>query len=169
MPHKDPARARAKRLETYQKKRATRIEASRQWAIRNRDRRRAYDLAYRTRNGAKRLEQIRAWRLRNPKRYKAWARIWYQKYRAAKRSATINSASIRVFVQTIMAKRTAVCYYCRRRVSVKQIEFDHMIALANGGAHSVENLCTACKRCNRQKGARSLQRWFSNAQPLLNL
>lgn len=43
------------------------------------------------------------------------------------------------------------CAYCRK--SAARLEKDHVIALADGGAHTIENLVPACRSCNARKGS----------------
>ena len=43
------------------------------------------------------------------------------------------------------------CQYCGR--SGVELEIDHIVPLARGGTDDVKNLITACKDCNRGKGA----------------
>jgi len=49
------------------------------------------------------------------------------------------------------------CQYCGQRPPAVVLEIDHIVALANGGADTDDNLMTACFDCNRGKGAGSLQ------------
>jgi 5-methylcytosine-specific restriction endonuclease McrA len=43
------------------------------------------------------------------------------------------------------------CAYCLRRHDA--LQQDHVIALANGGAHAADNIVPACPKCNRRKSA----------------
>ena len=51
-----------------------------------------------------------------------------------------------------------VCTYCK--ASNRRLECDHVVPLSRGGLSTLDNLTTACKPCNRQKGAKSLQEWL---------
>ena len=49
------------------------------------------------------------------------------------------------------------CQYCGAHgVS---LECDHIVPVAHGGTHDLENLTTACKPCNRSKAAKTLEEW----------
>jgi hypothetical protein len=49
------------------------------------------------------------------------------------------------------------CCYCGAHgVS---LECDHVVPVASGGTHDLDNLKTACKPCNRAKAAKSLEEW----------
>ena len=51
------------------------------------------------------------------------------------------------------------CTYCR--TTEGPFEIDHIIAVASGGSNHPDNLCVACKPCNRSKGALSLKEWIA--------
>jgi 5-methylcytosine-specific restriction endonuclease McrA len=36
----------------------------------------------------------------------------------------------------------------------KEIEFDHIIALKNGGKHIISNMSIKCRICNKRKGVK---------------
>jgi len=44
-------------------------------------------------------------------------------------------------------------YRCVKCGSTKNLEVDHKVSLANGGANEMANLQTLCQDCNRRKGA----------------
>jgi DNA-directed RNA polymerase subunit RPC12/RpoP len=52
------------------------------------------------------------------------------------------------------------CQYCKKRVAIKHrnrlrwATIDHVIPLSKGGAHSPDNIVTACFSCNSRKGNR---------------
>lgn len=43
------------------------------------------------------------------------------------------------------------CHYCGRGVGVAALELEHVLALANGGHNTKENVVAACTPCNRKK------------------
>jgi len=44
------------------------------------------------------------------------------------------------------------CRWCRMPVSFGDLQVDHLMPTSRGGAHSLYNLCVACKRCNALRG-----------------
>ena len=46
------------------------------------------------------------------------------------------------------------CQYCGRQAG--DLTIDHVVPRSKGGAHSWENLVSACKPCNHRKGGKSL-------------
>lgn len=53
--------------------------------------------------------------------------------------------------QMVALKRKAKgrCYYCQEKC--KNLSFDHIIPIARGGKHSLDNLVMACMPCNQSK------------------
>lgn len=102
------------------------------------------------------------------------SKLQWSKRRALKQAATVNLAGIKAFIAGVKSKPFATCYYCGARVSTtksRALHFDHIVALSQGGAHSVENLCVACETCNCTKHARPLSEWLKQirGQQLLHL
>lgn len=66
------------------------------------------------------------------------------------------SASLR---WTIFARDAFTCRYCGAQAGQDGVELavDHVVSVADGGDNRVDNLVTACKRCNGGKSARSLK------------
>lgn len=57
----------------------------------------------------------------------------------------------------IFGRDDYTCQYCGAR-GVK-LECDHVDPVANGGSHDPSNLVTACFKCNRSKGSKTLAEW----------
>lgn len=58
------------------------------------------------------------------------------------------------------AKRTLYqgrCAYCGRLS--QSLEMDHVVPLACGGAHALDNVVPACRPCNRSKGGKLVADW----------
>jgi len=126
-------------------------------------------------------EVRRRWRDRNKDVVNAKMRAWcannrdrIRSYRMRsealrKKAGAINLKSIKLFVDYVKAKSTAVCYWCQKRVSTRNIHFDHIVALANGGPHSVDNLCVSCPCCNCSKRDTPVRAWVKVGQQILEL
>ncbi len=91
------------------------------------------------------------------------------KRRSLKKAATVNLAAITEWLKRVRSKDFSVCYYCDKRIPTTEIHIDHIVALANGGAHSVDNLCVACNHCNASKGAKPIRAWIRMGQQILEL
>ena len=51
------------------------------------------------------------------------------------------------------------CVYCGEHGT--RLECDHVEPVSRGGTNGIENLATACLRCNRAKRAKTLKEWLS--------
>ena len=58
--------------------------------------------------------------------------------------------------QVIFARDNYTCQYCGCSGDETELEIEHIIPISKGGNNDIRNLCTACKNCNRKKGARIL-------------
>jgi 5-methylcytosine-specific restriction endonuclease McrA len=60
------------------------------------------------------------------------------------------------------------CYYCHVYLDHENLTFDHVIPLSRGGAHSKDNIVTACVSCNCSKGNQLLEEWIYKLLPTQN-
>ena len=60
--------------------------------------------------------------------------------------------------RAVFRRDAYTCRYCSKRG--ERLECDHVLPLSRGGDSTVENLVTACKPCNRRKGARTPEEWM---------
>lgn len=58
--------------------------------------------------------------------------------------------------QAVFERDNYTCQYCGHSGNEADLEVDHIIPICKGGNNDMRNLCTACKTCNRKKGARIL-------------
>lgn len=86
-----------------------------------------------------------------------------------KQQVTVNPSGILEWMTVVKSKPTAVCYYCLQVVSTKSIHFDHVVALAVGGEHSLSNLAVSCRNCNLSKNKRRIYEWNRKGQQILSL
>lgn len=69
-------------------------------------------------------------------------------------------ASLWVKLRAFVFKRDDyTCAYCGERG--KRLECDHVVPVSRGGSSGLENLVTACFRCNRSKRAKLIEEWQS--------
>ena len=64
------------------------------------------------------------------------------------------------------------CVCCCKRVGIRKLEKDHIVALDNGGSNDISNIQPLCKSCNCAKGARhstDYRPFEPNINILLNL
>ena len=141
-------------LEKYQKANPDRLlAANRRWYRRNLA---AQLLRNRVKNAAQYKVNKEAILARNRK----WAqahpiqiKVRDARRRALLKGAEVNMAQIQEWITTVKSKRFAFCYWCHRKIHTSKIHFDHVVPLAKGGPHSVDNLCVSCAHCNLQSKA----------------
>lgn len=75
----------------------------------------------------------------------------------ARRAALKGAATVEpVSYAAILARDGYVCHLCGTDVAPGDVNFDHVIPLSRGGAHSEENIKVAHSLCNRRKGAKTV-------------
>lgn len=118
--------------------------------------RRAWRYRRRDRDPQAERELQREYRLRrlaaNPARVRLEKRIHAAIRRGRKRSARADHVDYR----RIYERDKMRCHLCGRKVSQRQLHFDHVIPLAAGGSHTEENIAVAHARCNLTKGTKVL-------------
>ena len=69
--------------------------------------------------------------------------------------------------KSVDAQGRWICALCREPVTLTDLSFDHVLALADGGEHAAHNLVPAHRKCNEIKGsekaqyrAQALDRWL---------
>ncbi len=127
----------------------TRNEERRQYRQEHQEQERAYRRQYNQEHKAERNACKRRWRRDNRERVCAQKRS----RRAQKKGATVEQ----VDEQAIYELYNHTCIYCGRH---KDLTLDHVMALANGGAHSEDNLVVACRSCNSRKRITPLGDWL---------
>lgn len=187
--HRDRIKARV--MEYYRANEAKKKAYGREYYLKNRE----VVVARYHQNPRISLAKSKAWKQRNKEKHSAHARKYYrlhlaqikeyakryrkthpgahtaiiEKRRALQRAATINLTKITEWMQEVRRKPFAKCYYCGSKVSGRRLHFDHIVAIAKGGAHSVENLCVACADCNHSKHTKSVRAWVRVGQQMLEL
>lgn len=118
----------------------------RKWYQQNRDRLLGLSAARYERDRARIADRARSHYQANKVAY----RKYYTKRRAIKRAATIG----KVDYPAIWERDQGMCYLCGQSVDRADLQFDHVIPLSKGGAHSMENIRVTHEICNKRKAAR---------------
>lgn len=133
-----------------------------------REKRRQSYLAHRE----QRIADSAAWVAANRERARANQAAWYASLSVEDRKARERAANFtrrsrqRISAVRGSASRTVLleviasgpCAYC----GAEATEVDHIVPLTLGGTHERSNLTPACRRCNRSKGAKSLNEWLAS-------
>ena len=115
---------------------------------------------YRDTHSAQRAAYNQRWRAANPD-YRKHYNDTHKEERAAsnnRRRALKAAATIEDFdIMEVWEREGYTCAYCG---STENLTIDHIVALADGGSHSLDNLTVACMSCNSSKGAKPLIEWL---------
>jgi len=144
-----------RKTEAYQAsleaRREKRLAWQRVYNTTHQEERRAYYEAHRERWRA----QARAWYTAHRPYAHTWDKIHPQEHaekerrrRARQHGAIVGS----IDMEAIKVRDRMMCCICGKRVTKKDLSFDHTIPLSLGGPHSQENLRVAHRRCNSQRG-----------------
>jgi 5-methylcytosine-specific restriction protein A len=52
-----------------------------------------------------------------------------------------------------------VCHYCEQRFKPAELTMDHLVPIIRGGKTDRKNCVPACKKCNNEKGYKTLAEW----------
>jgi 5-methylcytosine-specific restriction endonuclease McrA len=104
-------------------------------------------LANRERSNELLSASVARWRKAHPAEYREMCR----RRRASKLGAYVTKADY----AGVLAEFGMVCHLCDGDIaSMADLDFDHVIPLSKGGAHSTENIRPSHRHCNRSKGAK---------------
>jgi hypothetical protein len=80
--------------------------------------------------------------------------------RALKRKNLVgNLQDITKWMKSWRTPKHVRCYWCGNKSRGLNCHGDHIVALSDGGAHSLENLCISCSTCNMRKHNKPLSIW----------
>lgn len=141
----------------------------------NKERYQARHRAWREANPGRNAELAREWRQANPERAAQGVRRWNQenperalersrRRRARRQEATVESFTADELLASWAERGLSGCTYCP---DGEYEHADHVVPLARGGSHSIDNLVPACERCNTSKGAKLLADWLPAHQARL--
>jgi hypothetical protein len=149
----DPDRARAKHAEkkadpAYLAMKKTAYD---RWRALHPDRARAATLRWRAANKDHVASVSRAWVSANRTRVRLIKRGSSGRRRKLLKSRRVGRVSFRA----ILARDGMVCHLCALPIAgLFDLHFDHVVPLARGGAHSMDNLKPAHAACNLRKGTK---------------
>lgn len=159
-------------------------ETARKWAAENRDERRKCCRDWYHRNLESQRERSRKKALReriqNPEKIRARNLRWsrnnparviqnHSKRMALLKKSARNVKLISAWMVSTRKKTGIHCYYCETPIHGKAIRFDHIVPVAKGGPHAIENLCCSCHPCNSSKHAKRVSDWLTSGQLIFDL
>lgn len=99
----------------------------------------------------------RDWYMRNQDRARELGRL----YASARRANIQKNGLYRVTVKDLhraISRFAGRCAYCANPLA-EDMQWDHVVPIARGGAHSLGNLVPVCASCNRSKSHRTVMEW----------
>ena len=162
---KHPERMKEIKKANYARHRDRYSRANREYMRKHPEKRSQYQRKYFEANRDVILRNIAAWHAKNPESRQHASHV----RRAKMRGATVGKpCDIKRWMKSIRQSRKVKCHWCGSHASGKRIHFDHVVPIARGGSHSVDNLCASCPDCNQQKFAKTPERFNKELQqPLL--
>jgi len=107
-------------------------------------------------------------RIADVKRYnhtpkgKAVERATRHRRRAQMANTAEENAVIIEWLTKVQSKKTFACMYCEEVFPISKLHIDHIVPLAKEGRNVIDNLATACDKCNLQKGAKTVEEFRNN-------
>ncbi|MBK5239520.1 MAG: HNH endonuclease [Actinomycetales bacterium] len=130
-------------------------ERSRKWYAENREKalqryaeNREKVLQQQKLNPERRRQNRLKYEAKHPEKVALYRRQKNAKRRALKRQGAVGKVDYKL----ILRRDGYVCHICGQCVEPTDVHFDHIIPLARGGAHAMENIAVAHARCNILKG-----------------
>lgn len=158
------SRQRARALARYWKNPAHRRQLAKNSAQRRKEKISAYNKQYRQNNKEYLDLYQQRYHQEHPEVGKRKRQLYKQRYpekikektarhRARKASAPINDLTHAQWLMIQESQRHR-CYYCGKNCK-GHLTQDHILALVNGGNHTLSNVIGACQSCNSKKSNRS--------------
>lgn len=155
----------------YKLNREQSIASAKAWQVRNPEKVVARNAAaYRKSDRTKRNAAHAAWIKAHPGKRDAWRSAWNAAHPDAKRISHQNRRARKKknggklsqgLVAKLLKLQCGMCACCREPLGI-DYHLDHRVPLARGGAHEDANMQLLTKKCNLQKGAKSLEEFMQS-------
>lgn len=160
-------RVRAYNVAYRMKNREAVAKINKAWAAKNRDARLDYMILYDRDNRDKIRKKDREYASKYPEKMRSKEQI----RRARKFNATIGDLKeIEAFYKHVRTAEEIICHWCNKPAPKGQRHVDHEIPLAKDGKHCVSNLRASCASCNLSKHDKlpaDFLRWLSKKTDIL--
>lgn len=129
----------------------------------NKELRRQYEKEYRQKYPQKRALILSNYYKKNKKKFKSSQdryrktdqfKINHKKHGATRRAREAGAFFEEVDYKKVYLEEGGKCFYCGKKLSFSDAEFDHYIPISKNGLHKRDNIRCSCMYCNRSKGAK---------------
>ena len=178
MPYKDPNRQAEYFAEYRSNRRLHYVELSARWRRKNPKRWEETQRNYRENNRESINQKARDRYARDPKHVLLINTRSIKKNphlavsKTARRRARMSGPeqpAVAAFIKSVRRKKRVICYWCKSELSGNNAHIDHILALALGGRHTIENICVSCADCNLKKHAKPVSALNIEGQQFLSL
>ena len=114
-------------------------------------------------------DRVRAYKKKYQDAHKAENLLRTKARRCRIRSSENDLTLVGKFYSQLRKRAWVNCYYCGACIRGKDAHVDHVVSLAKGGNHAVENLAACCRSCNQSKGPKLPHEWSRHPQMFLTL
>lgn len=128
----------------------------------NKDRISKAGLEYRKAHRMEARARTKEWIKNNPHKARAHSSLAKAKRKARILEICKNPMEVLSFYVECKTSRALFCFYCGKAIASKPMHMDHILALVNGGSHSVANLAPSCPDCNLTKNDLLVNEWFGD-------
>lgn len=157
----NPEQYRASQAKYRERHAEERAAATRAWRATNRDRVRAYQREAARHDPEANRAKVRRWAAENPEQATALRRAANSRRRARLRGAVTDDHSPHdIFQRDDGQCQISLHPDCRGQMELSRTSewhIDHRQPLSRGGSHTRDNVQLSCDRCNRFKGARTME------------
>lgn len=140
------------------------------WRDSNVERMKAHRAKWAKQNPEKNAKAKRKWQDRNSAYHNLYGKFWRRlnpekgsdyvsrrRARIAKNGIRLEGVSeLYAFIRESVRIK---CFYCNRYIAGKLAHMDHIVPIARGGKHCVQNLRASCPACNLQKSDKLVSEW----------
>lgn len=144
---------RAKRRDYYSKNRERLLASNAKSREKHKDKILAGKRRYYQENKSAANACIKEWAKKNPEKYSA-----YRRAVVGRRRAAVKSGDKPPVIAKWILDQPKSCKWCGAECA-NNYQIDHIIPVARGGTHTIDNLAISCPSCNHRKSAKTLDRW----------
>lgn len=151
----------------YETNKVHKLEQDRRRRIANPEKSKMAARRWRKNNREKVNEGVKKWRQKNPDKVRAMHRAWKEKnpdkaklghHRRRARLKNLTEHFTASDVRSQYQAQKGRCWHCGCKLN-GEYEIDHLVPIAKGGSDAANNIVCSCRKCNREKSAKTMMEW----------